>query len=69
MAKADRPVSPTARGRNVTPTRLSEHEAAVALLALLGGAKQVPGIAELRAVVKRAARAKVITLKGRRRHG
>jgi hypothetical protein len=48
---------------------LSEHEAAVALLALLGGAKQVPGIAELRAVVKRAARAKVITLKGRRRHG
>ena len=29
MAKADRPVSPTARGRNATPTRqLSEHEAA-----------------------------------------
>jgi hypothetical protein len=68
MAKATGRI-PTAKGvGNVRPTGLSEHEAAVALLALLGGAKRVPGIAELRAVVKRAVRLKVITLKGRRRH-
>ena len=69
MAKADRPVSPSARGRNATPTGLTEHEAAAALVALLNGAEQIPAVAMLRAVVKRAARARVITLKGRRRHG
>ena len=69
MAKATGRL-PTAKGvGNVRPSGLTEHEAAAALLVLLGGAKQIPGIKDLRAVVKRAARAKVITLKGRRRHG
>jgi hypothetical protein len=69
MTKADRPVSPTGRRRNaLRPTGLSEHECAAALVALLHGAKQMPGIKELRAVVKRAARAKVISLR-RRRNG
>jgi hypothetical protein len=48
---------------------LTEHEAAAALVALLNGAEQIPAVAMLRAVVKRAARARVITLKGRPRHG
>jgi hypothetical protein len=69
MAKADRPLSPTARGRNVTPTRLTEHEAAVALVALLNGAQQIPAVAMLRSIVKRAAGARIISMKGRRRHG
>jgi hypothetical protein len=69
MAKADRPVPPTARGRNATPTGLTEHEAAAALVALLNGAEQVPGVAQLRSVVKCARRARVISTKGRRRHG
>jgi hypothetical protein len=69
MAKADRPVSPTARGRNATPTGLTEHEAAAALVALLNGAQQVPGVAQLRSIVKRASRARLISTKGRRHHG
>jgi hypothetical protein len=69
MTKATRPVTPTARGRNVTPTRLTEHEAAAALVALLNGAEQIPAVAMLRSIVKRAARARIISTKGRRRHG
>ena len=69
MAKADRPVSPTARGRNAAPTQLTEHEAAAALVALLNGAEQVPPIAHLRSVVRRACRARLIAAKGGRRHG
>ena len=69
MAKADRPVSPSARWRNATPTRLTEHEAAAALVALLNGAEQIPAVAMLRSIVKRAARAQIISLKGRRHHG
>jgi hypothetical protein len=69
MAKAERLVSPTARGRNATPTRLTEHEAAAALVALLNGAERVPPIDQLRAVVRRACRARLIAAKGGRRHG
>jgi len=69
MAKATGRI-PTAKGvGNVRPTGLSEHEAAAALVALLNGAQQVPGVAQLRAVVRRAARAQLIVPKGRRRHG
>ena len=69
MTKADRPVSPPARGRNETSIRLTEHEAAAALVALLNGAQQVPGVTQLRSVVRRAARARIISAKGGRRHG
>jgi hypothetical protein len=67
MAKATQPVPPAARRRNATPS--GEHEAAAALVALLNGAEQIPAVAMLRSIVKRAARARVISLKGRRRHG
>ena len=70
MARASKGLPPPTRGRNaLRPTGLSEHECAATLLALLGGAKQIPEIKALRAVVLRAASARVIILKGRRRHG
>jgi len=70
MAKADRPVSPTARGRNKAPVQqLTEHEAAAALVSLLNGAERVPAIGRLRSVVRRACRARLIAAKGGRRHG
>jgi hypothetical protein len=69
MAKATGRL-PTAKGvGNVRPSGLTEHECAVALVALLNGAKQIPGIAELRAMVRRAVRARLIAPKGRRHHG
>jgi hypothetical protein len=69
MAKATQSVSPASRGRNATPTGLSEHEAAAALVALLNGAEQIPAVAMLRSIVRRAARARIISTKGRRHHG
>jgi hypothetical protein len=69
MVKASKALSPTARGRNAVPTGLTEHEAAAALVALLNGAEQIPAVAMLRSIVKRAARARIISARGGRRHG
>ena len=49
--------------------RLSAHEAAAALVAMLNGAEDLPTIGQLRAVVRRACRARLISAKGGRRHG
>ena len=39
------------------------------LVAMINGAEQIPAIRQLRAVVRRACRARIISTKGRRRHG
>ena len=68
MDKADKFVLPGARARNGPPP-LSLNQAAAALVALLNGAEQIPAIGQLRAVVRRACRARLISAKGGRRHG
>ncbi len=69
MTKAERRVLP-ASGPGTEPLgRLSLNQAAAALVALVNGAEQVPAIRQLRSVVRRACRARIISAKGGRRHG
>ena len=68
MDKADRFVLPGAQARNGHPP-LSLNQAAAALVALLNGAQHVPSVKQLRSVVRRACRARIISAKGGRRHG
>jgi hypothetical protein len=68
MDKADRFVLPGAQARNGPPP-LSLNQAAAALVALLNRAEQLPTIRQLRSVVRRACRARLISAKGGRRHG
>ena len=68
MDKAGRFVLPGAQALNGPPT-LSLNQAAAALVALLNGAQQVPSVEQLRSVVRRACRARIIGAKGGRRHG
>lgn len=69
MAKAETSVLPTAGPGNERPLGpLSLNQAAAALVALLNGAHQVPAIRQLRSVVRRACRARIISAKGGRRH-
>ena len=63
MAKAERLVLPTSGRGNDTP-HLSLNQAAAALLALLNGAEQIPAIGQLRAVVRRACSARIISARG-----
>jgi hypothetical protein len=69
MAKAERLVLPPSGPGNERLGRLSLNQAAAALVALINGAEQIPAIAQLRSVVRRAARARIIAAKGGRRHG
>jgi hypothetical protein len=70
MAKAERFVLPPAGPGNEPPLRsLSLNQAAAALVALINGAEQIPAIGQLRSVVRRACRARIISAKGGRRHG
>ena len=68
MAKAERLVLPTSGPGNELPP-LSLNQAAAALVALLNGAHQIPTLQQLRSVVRRACRARIISAKGGRRHG
>jgi hypothetical protein len=68
MDKAGRFVLPGAQPRNGYPP-LSLNQAAAALVALLNGAQEVPSVEQLRSFVRRACRARIISTKGRRRHG
>jgi hypothetical protein len=69
MTKAERLVLPASGPSNEPVRRLSLNQAAAALVALVNGAEQVPAIRQLRAVVRRACRARIISAKGGRRHG
>jgi hypothetical protein len=69
MAKAERLVLPAARPGNERLGRLSLNQSAAALVALINGAEQIPGVQQLRSVVRRACRARIISAKGGRRHG
>jgi hypothetical protein len=69
VAKAERLVLPTPGPGNEPLGRLSLNQAAAALVALINGAEQVPAVRQLRAVVRRACRAQIISTKGGRRHG
>jgi hypothetical protein len=69
MAKAERLVLPSPGPSNEPLGRLSLNQAAAALVALINGAERIPAIGQLRSVVRRAARARIISTKGRRRHG
>jgi len=71
MAQAAKRLSPATGPGNEEPPadRLSAHQAAAALVALLNGAEQIPTVGQLRSVVRRACRAQVISAKGGRRHG
>ena len=71
MAKAAERLPPaTGPGNGEPPAgRLSAHEAAAALVAMLNGAQQIPTVGQLRSVVRRACRARLIAAKGGRRHG
>jgi hypothetical protein len=69
MAKAARLVLPASGPGNEPLRRLSLNQAAAALVALINGAEQIPAIGQLRSVVRRVARARIISTKGRRRHG
>jgi hypothetical protein len=71
MAKAAKRLPPaTGPGNGEPPAeRLSTNQAAAALVALLNGAQQVPTVGQLRSVVRRACRARLISAKGGRRHG
>jgi hypothetical protein len=68
MGKAGRFVLPGAQRRNGPPP-LSLNQAAAALVAPLNGAQQVPSVEQLRSVVRRACRARIISAKGGRHHG
>jgi hypothetical protein len=69
MAKAVRLVLPATGPGNEPLGRLSLNQAAAALEALINGAEQIPAIRQLRSVVRRACRARIISAKGGRRHG
>ena len=56
-------------GNQVGPDRLSTHQTAAALVALLNGAGQIPTIGDLRSMVRRGLRARRIAARGGRRHG
>jgi hypothetical protein len=68
MAKAERLVLPASGSGKELLGRLSLNQAAAALVALINGAEQIPAIRQLRSVVRRAARARIISTKGRRRY-
>jgi hypothetical protein len=68
MAKAERLVLPPAGPSNEPLARLSLNQAAAALVALINGAEQIPAVRQLRTVVRRACRARIISAKGGRRH-
>jgi len=68
MAKAERLVLPTPGPDNELLGRLSLNQAAAALVALIHGASQIPAIGQLRSVVRRARRARIILAKGGRNH-
>jgi hypothetical protein len=68
MGKAGRFVLPGAQRRN-GPSPLSLNQSAAALVAPLNGAQQVPSVEQLRSVVRRACRARIISAKGGRHHG
>jgi hypothetical protein len=67
MAQAEKRLPPATRPGNGEPP--ATHQAAVVLVSLLNGASQIPAIRQLRSVVRCACRARIITPKGRRRHG
>jgi hypothetical protein len=69
MAKAERLVLPASGPSNEPLDRLSLNQAAAALVAMINGAEQIPAVRQLRAVVRRACRARIISAKGGRRHG
>jgi len=69
MAKAARLVLPASGPGNEPLGHLSLNQAAAALVALINGAEQIPAIRQLRSVVRRACRARIISAKGGRRHG
>ena len=71
MAQAAKRLPPaTGPGNGEPPAeQLSANQAAAALVALLNGAQQIPTIGQLRAIVRRACRARLIAAKGGRRHG
>jgi hypothetical protein len=70
MAKAETFVPLGADPRNEPPPQsLSLNQAAAALVALVNGAERIPAVRQLRSVVRRACRARIISAKGGRRHG
>jgi hypothetical protein len=70
MAKAAEHLPSAIRPGNGEPLgRLSLHQAAAALVALINGADQIPAIQQLRSIVRRACRARIISAKGGRHHG
>jgi hypothetical protein len=71
MAKAAERLASANRPGNGEPPveQLSTNQAVVALVSLLNGASQIPAIGRVRAVVRRACRARIISAKGGRRHG
>jgi hypothetical protein len=71
MAQAEKRLPPAAGTGNGEPParRLSTNQAAAALVALINGAEQIPAIAQLRSVVRRACRARIISARGGRSHG
>jgi hypothetical protein len=69
MAKAERLVLPATGPGNEPLGRLSLNQAAAALVALINGAERIPAVRQLRSVVRRACRARIISAKGGRRHG
>jgi hypothetical protein len=69
MAKAERLVPSMAGAGNERLGRLSLNQAAAALVALINGAGQIPEVRQLRSVLRRACRARIISAKGGRRHG
>jgi hypothetical protein len=69
MAKAERLVLPATGPGNEPLRRLSLNQAAAALVALINGAERIPAVRQLRSVVRRACRARIISARGGRRHG
>ena len=72
MAKAEISVLAESRSSNFVapvPERLTTHQTAAALVALLNGAGQIPCISDLRSIVRRGLRASRIAAKGGHRHG
>jgi hypothetical protein len=70
VAKAARLVLPASGPGNERHFgSLSLNQAAAALVALINGAEEIPAVRQLRSIVRRACRARIISTKGRRRHG
>jgi hypothetical protein len=68
MTKAERLVLPAPGPGNEPLRHLSLNQAAAALVALVNGAERIPEVQQLRSVVRRACRARIISTKGRRRY-